>query len=61
MFGSDARRYFETFIGCQKQFLNKKSHRRRRGTIFSAGPFNKAVQSFRNSLIKVLEGRWKTF
>jgi len=32
--GSDARRYFETFIGCQKQFLNKKSHWRRCGTIF---------------------------
>ena len=44
--------YFETFIRSPKRFLNYKPHWEHIGQ-FSAGPNNKAVPSFTNSLTRV--------
>ena len=49
---SDTRSYFDTFIRSVRLFLNRTGEDIGQ---FSAGPINKAVPSFTNSLTKVRE------
>jgi len=53
--GSDTRIYFETFIEAESHF-SIKSHTGEAIGQFSAGPLNKAVSMYRNSLTRVREG-----